>query len=275
MSINSNSFQSVAKDIKAYYGSHYDDILAKQSNEKVRPGSDKAIHYTEEEKEKMFAENYRLIYHVANKYVIRGGIEREELYHSGLLGMVKALNTYDKNMGEAKFSTYAIRVITNEILYFMRRERRHREDDKGNYLHHLEDTLKTDESGREFEKGHTIEDDTLPNPDEDVFNSELREAIMEFLERALNEDELFVIVRRHGLNDIGETMTQREIAEMMDMSQANISKIQQNAEEKLYRYLIGVTGNDNLTVKEAKEVISGLNVRRKTALSHLKKSEEY
>lgn len=273
MSINSNSFESVAKDIKAYYGCQYDDILIEQTNKKIKPESDEAIYYTSEEKEKIFAENYRLIYHVANKYVIRGGIDREELYHSGLLGMVKALNTYDKNMGEAKFSTYAIRVITNEILYFMRRERKHREDDTGKSLRHLEERLDSGHYGEYFEVGHTIEDDTIPELDKGVFDSELSEVTMEFLKRALNEDELFVIIWRHGLNNIEKIMTQREIGEIMGMSQANVSKIQQNAEEKLYRYLVGVTDNENLTVDEAIDVISGLNLRRRTVLNHLKKNE--
>lgn len=271
MSLRQKSFKAVAEDIRASYGNRYDDISVEQSNEPLKPNSEKVLHYTEEEKEKMFAENYKLIYHVANKYVIRGGIERDELYHSGLLGMVKALNTYDKNLGQARFSTYAIRCITNEILYFMRRERKHREDDNGNYLHHLEDTLKTDESGREFEKGDTIEDLSLPNPNENIFNNELNEAIMDLLKRTLNESEMFILIRRHGLDTSGKTLTQREIADILDMSQANVSKLQQNAEKKLYKYLVGVTGNKDLTIDEARDEISGLSLRRKTALSHLQR----
>lgn len=271
--MSSKSFESVAEQIRASYGDDYENIFVNQSNEKVNPNSTKVVNYTTEEKEKMFAENYRLIYHVANRYVIRGGIEREELYHSGLLGMVKALNTYDKNMGEAKFSTYAIRVITNEILYFMRRERKHREDHEGNYLHHLEDTLSTDENGRPFEKGDTIEDNTLPDPNSIVYNEELYYAITELMERILDKDEIYILQYRHGLNDTGTVLTQIEIAEILDMSQANVSKLQRGAEDRLYRYLVGVAGNERLTIEEAREKLGGLSNRRKNALERLQEKQ--
>lgn len=265
----SKSFESVAKQIIASYGDDYEGIFVGQSNQKIKPESDKVIHYNVQEKEKMFAENYKLIYHVANRYVIRGGIEREELYHSGLLGMVKALNTYDKNMGEAKFSTYAIRVITNEILYFMRRERKHREDHEGNYLHHLEDTLSTDENGRPFEKGDTIEDNSLPDPNSLVYNEELYNSITELMERILDNDEIYILSYRHGLNRENIILTQNEIAEILNMSQANVSKLQRGAEDRLHRYLVGVTGNSRLTIEEAREKLGGLSNRRKNALERL------
>lgn len=274
MSFRPKSFENVANDIKASYGEFYDQIDVTQSNEQQEPNVDGKVFFTTAEKEKMFAENYKLIYHVANRYVIKGGIEKDELYHSGLLGMIKALNTYDKNLGEAKFSTYAIRCITNEVLYFMRRERKHREDHEGNYLHHLEDSLKTDENGKPFEKGDTIEDDSLPNPEKNVFFEQLHEAIMELLERTLSENEKFILIKRHGLDGSPEEMTQKEIAEVLDMSQANVSKLQKNAEEKLYKYLTGVTQNPDLTIDEAMERLGGLSFNRRSALARLQKRQK-
>lgn len=273
MSITKKSFENVANDIRASYGDRYEAINVKQSNEQVNPDSEGKVFFSMEEKEKMFAENYKLIYHVANRYVIRGGIEQDELYHSGLLGMVKALNTYDKNLGEAKFSTYAIRCITNEVLYFMRRERKHREDHKGNYLHHLEDSLKTDENGKPFEKGDTIEDSSLPNPYENVYQEQLHEAIMALIDKTLSDNEAFILVKRHGLDGAAEEMTQKEIAEILDMSQANVSKLQKNAEEKLYNYLTGVTRNPNLSMEEAMEKLGGLDHNRRNALARLQKKQ--
>lgn len=274
MAIRQKSFESVAEDIKSSYGKRYYEICSAQTNEKVEPGTEGSIFYSLEEKEKMFAENYKLIYHIANRYVIKGGIERDELYHSGLLGMVKALNTYDKNLGEAKFSTYAIRCIQNEILYFMRRERKHREDHEGNYLHHLEDSLKVDENGKPFEKGDTIEDKTLPDPNYNVYTSELYDSIMKLLDRTMNENEKFILIKRHGLGPNPQELTQKEIAEILDMSQANVSKLQKNAEDRLYRYLVGVTGDKNLTIADAKEKIGGLNYHKKDALSRLQKKTQ-
>lgn len=275
MALQSKSFEHVANDIKASYGEYYDKIDVTQTNEQHEPDTDGKIFFTLEEKEKMFAENYKLIYHVANRYVIKGGIEQDELYHSGLLGMVKALNTYDKNLGEAKFSTYAIRCISNEVLYFMRRERKHREDHEGNYLHHLEDSLKTDENGKPFEKGDTIQDDSLPNPEENILNEQLHDAIMELLERTLSENEQYILVKRYGLDGSVKEMTQKEIAEVLDMSQANVSKLQKNAEDKLYRYLTGVTRNSNLTMEEAMDKLGGLNHNRRNALARLQKRHKH
>lgn len=274
MALTRKSFENVANEIKISYGDRYDEINVEQTNEQANPEIDGKVFFTLEEKEKMFAENYKLIYHVANRYVIRGGIEKDELYHSGLLGMVKALNTYDKNLGEAKFSTYAIRCITNEVLYFMRRERKHREDHEGNYLHHLEDSLKTDENGKPFEKGDTIEDTSLPNPNEMIHQSELNKSIMDLLERTLSENEIFILVKRHGLDGSPEEMTQKDIAEILDMSQANVSKLQKNAEEKLYRYLTGVTRNPNLTMVEALDKLGGLNYNRQSALARLQRKQK-
>lgn len=275
MALQSKSFEHVANDIKASYGEYYNKIDVTQTNEQHEPDTDGKILFTLEEKEKMFAENYKLIYHVANRYVIKGGIEQDELYHSGLLGMVKALNTYDKNLGEAKFSTYAIRCISNEVLYFMRRERKHREDHEGNYLHHLEDSLKTDENGKPFEKGDTIQDDSLPNPEENILNEQLHDAIMELLQRTLSENEQYILVKRYGLDGSVKEMTQKEIAEVLDMSQANVSKLQKNAEDKLYRYLTGVTRNSNLTLEEAMDKLGGLNHNRRNALARLQKRHKH
>lgn len=273
MSLKQHTFESVANSIRASYGDSYESIDVEQSNEQVNPNKDGSVGFTDAEKDKMFAENYELIYFVANKYVVRGGIEREELYHSGLLGMVKALNTYDKNLGKAKFSTYAIRCITNEILYFMRRERKHREDHEGNYLHHLEDTLRTDESGQTFEKGDTIEDENSVDVDEVIYQEQINEALMNLLNRALTKNEQYIIIKRHGLDGSPTEMTQREIAEILDMSQANVSKLQKTAEEKLYTYLTGITRNPNLTMEEAMERLGGLNRGRKDALSNLRKKQ--
>lgn len=273
MSLKQHTFEAVANSIRASYGDSYESIDVEQSNEQINPCEDGSVGFSDAEKDKMFAENYELIYFVANKYVVRGGIEREELYHSGLLGMVKALNTYDKNLGKAKFSTYAIRCITNEILYFMRRERKHREDHEGNYLHHLEDTLRTDESGQTFEKGDTIEDENSVDVDEVIYQEQINEALMNLLNRALTKNEQYIIIKRHGLDGSPTEMTQREIAEILDMSQANVSKLQKTAEEKLYTYLTGITRNPNLTMEEAMERLGGLNRGRKDALSNLRKKQ--
>lgn len=244
------SFEQLAEKIKEQYGDNYGAIDDSQTNEAENKKSEKVLHYTREEKDKMFAENYKLIYHAAKRWVIPGGIEAEELYESGLLGMIKALNTYDKNKGKAKFSTYAMRCINNEIMYFMRGEKKHREDNEGSKIHRLEESLKTDESGRPFTKADTIEDETNPKPGVSPEQEELKDNLFEVINKCLNETEKLILVKRWEL-DGKEQMTQKELASLTGMSQANVSKLQKNAEDKIARYLKGINRNPDLTADEA------------------------
>ena len=106
----------------------------------------------EESKEKLIEHNLRLVVFLAKKYE-NTGIDLEDLVSIGTIGLIKGINTYniDKNI---KLATYASRCIDNEILMFLRKNKKRRSevsfedslsfDSEGNELH-LEDILGTDE----------------------------------------------------------------------------------------------------------------------------------
>ena len=106
----------------------------------------------EEAKSKLIEHNLRLVVFLAKKYE-NTGVDLEDLVSIGIIGLIKGINTYksDKNI---KLATYASRCIDNEILMFLRKNKKRRSevsfedslsfDSEGNELH-LEDILGTDE----------------------------------------------------------------------------------------------------------------------------------
>lgn len=194
---------------------------------------------TAQEKNVIAEENFNLLYYVANKFS-NTGIPYDDLIGIGTIGYTKALNTYDLKKG-AKFSTYAINCIRNEILHFLRKEKKHIQntvlsgnslytDSEGNSLA-IEDTISTNTNNE------TIEDKILLKEDIEI--------LMETIKR-LPEREQFIIKNRYGL--LGkQTLTQNKLAEKLGMSQANISKLEQSIIKKLFRLLKGkikLEGND-------------------------------
>ena len=170
-------------------------------------------------------DNEKLVYYVTNKFQsFRQMIQLDELADAGMLGYAKAIASYDPDRG-VKFSTFAINCIKNEISFAIRKERRHYDKDISiNYIAH------ENKNGR----GLIIEDSIAcdgPTPQDDINNTVLQKAIRECLNR-LSAMEKYVVVYRFGL-DRGITLTQKDIAELVDMSQANISKIERNCTEKL------------------------------------------
>lgn len=185
---------------------------------------------TEKEKEQLAEENYSLVFYVVKMFQ-GSGVSYDELVSIAMVGYAKALNSYDTERN-VKFSTYAINCIKNEILFFLRKERNHIRnsismssvlsmDKNGNSLH-LEETV----SNYDLEE-RSVEDDIILSGDIEI----LRKALND-----LSEKERYIITYRFGL-DGGIIKTQREIADAIGMSQANVSKIEKNILDKIKRIL--------------------------------------
>lgn len=181
---------------------------------------------TTEEKDQIAAENFTLVYYVANNFR-NTRIDLTELVSIGVVGYAKALNAYDTERS-VKFSTFAINCIQNEILFFLRKEKKHMQnnismnlilstDKNGNSLN-MEDIV-SEESGetRSLEEGAELSSDI----------DMMRMAIKD-----LSPKEQYIVTYRYGL-DRGIIKTQSEIAKTIDMSQANVSKIEKNILEKM------------------------------------------
>lgn len=171
---------------------------------------------------KLIEHNLRLVVFLSKKYE-NTGIDLEDLVSIGSVGLIKGVNTYklDKNI---KLATYASRCIDNEILMFLRKNKKRRGeisfedslsyDSEGNELH-LEDILGTDDDivtkglEKEFEKK--------------TLYSEINK---------LNDRDKKIMILRYGLYGKDE-MTQKDVATLLGISQSYISRIEKKVIRKL------------------------------------------
>lgn len=178
------------------------------------------------EKENMAEENMLLVYYVVKMFQ-NSGIPHDELTSIAMVGYAKALNKFDTSR-DVKFSTYAINCIKNEILFFLRKEKRHMKNNVS-----LNTILSLDKNGNDLQLEEIISDcDNDAKSLEDII---IDEDNKQFLNKALDKlspKEKYIIIYRYGL-DRGIVKTQKEIANNIGMSQANVSKIQKNALEKV------------------------------------------
>ena len=175
-----------------------------------------------EARSKLIEHNLRLVVFLAKKYE-NTGESLEDLVSIGSVGLIKGVNTYKlgKNI---KLATYASRCIDNEILMFLRKNKKRRGevsfedslsyDSEGNELH-LEDVLGTDSDI--VTKG--IEKETEKN----MLYSEINN---------LNERDRQIMIMRYGLFDT-EEMTQKDVASILGISQSYISRIEKKVIKKL------------------------------------------
>jgi len=171
--------------------------------------------------------NLRLVVFLAKKYE-NTTYDIEDLVSIGSIGLIKGINTYkiDKNI---KLATYASRCISNEILMFLRKNKRKRAevsledalnyDAEGNELH-LEDILGTDENlvPNEYEK----------QVDKEVLAKEIE---------GLPDRDKEIMTLRYGLNNTKE-YTQKEVAVMLGISQSYISRIEKKVIRKLKQVMV-------------------------------------
>ena len=182
----------------------------------------KAKKGDEEAKNKLIEHNLRLVVFLAKKYE-NTGYDIEDLVSIGSIGLIKGINTYkiDKNI---KLATYASRCISNEILMFLRKNKRR----KGEIS--LEDSLNYDAEGNELH----LEDILGTEPD--IVHKEFEhsldlEVLAEEVKKLEGRDKE-IMTLRYGLNN-SEEFTQKEVAEMLGISQSYISRIEKKVIKKL------------------------------------------
>ena len=158
--------------------------------------------------------NLRLVVYIAKKFE-NTGVGIEDLISIGTIGLVKAINTFrpEKNI---KLATYASRCIENEILMFLR---------KGQNQHELslEEPLTGDNDGNEL-----LLSDILSSDDDAVYKHLETEEDRKILHTALDcldEREKMIISLRFGLIN-GKEMTQKEVADLLGISQSYISRLE-------------------------------------------------
>lgn len=190
------------------------------------------------EKELYAEENGDLIHFVANKFR-NTRLPYDDLHSVCMMGFTKALNAFDKNR-QVKLSTFAVNCMQNEVKFYLRKEKKHSTNTISSST-----ILSRDKNGNDFQ----LEDILSEHENEDVLSveetyelDEDKSIILEAIE-SLTPQEQYIMNSRHGLNGF-EEKTQKLIAEEIQMSQANVSKIQKNCTEKIRQYVIARYGDE-------------------------------
>ena len=173
-------------------------------------------------KDILIEHNLRLVVFLAKKYE-NTGVDLEDLVSIGTIGLIKGINTFHRGKN-IKLATYASRCIDNEILMYLRKNKKTKTevsidaslsyDSEGNELH-LEDVLGT-------------EDDIVTKSIEDEDDKKI---MIEEIKR-LNKRDRDILILRYGLFGV-EEKTQNEVADMLGISQSYISRIEKKVKKRL------------------------------------------
>ena len=187
------------------------------------------IHYVElsmegnqEARNKLIEHNLRLVVFLAKKYE-NTKVDLEDLVSIGTIGLIKGVNTYklDKNI---KLATYASRCIDNEILMYLRKTKKERTEIS------FEDSLSFDADGNELHLEDVLgtESDVVTKGLEDELDKKM---LYQEVSKLTGRDKE-IIEYRYGLNGKKE-LTQKEVANLMGISQSYISRIEKKVIKKL------------------------------------------
>ena len=167
--------------------------------------------------------NLRLVVYIAKKFN-NTGIDIEDLISIGTIGLIKAVKTFDvsKNI---KLATYASRCIENEILMYLRKNNKKRSEIS------FDDPLNIDWDGNELRLADVL------GTDEDLIYKNIEEKVdrnlLKLAMRILSEREKTILILRYGLIKSGETMTQKDVARLLGISQSYISRLEKRIINKL------------------------------------------
>lgn len=176
----------------------------------------------EDAKNSLIEHNLRLVVYIAKKFE-NTGVSLEDLTSIGTIGLIKAVNSFNSEKA-IKLATYASRCIENEILMYLRKISNH----KSNIS--LDEPLSTDGEGNELLLSDILgtDSDIIPNEIENKFEKEI---LLSAIEK-LKEREKIIIGLRFGIFG-GIEKTQKEVADIMGISQSYISRLEKKIISKL------------------------------------------
>ena len=187
---------------------------------------------TEQDKEAkaiLIEHNLRLVVYIAKKFD-NTGVGVEDLISIGTIGLIKAINTFNP-VKKIKLATYASRCIENEILMYLRR------NSKTKLEVSIDEPLNVDWDGNEL-----LLSDIL-GTDEDVISRRLEDEVeFTLLGKAINKltpREQTIIRLRFGLNSAeGKEKTQKEVADLLGISQSYISRLEKRIMKRLKKEIV-------------------------------------
>lgn len=180
-----------------------------------------------EARQTLIEHNLRLVVYIARRFE-NTGVNLEDLISIGTIGLIKAIGTFDPSKN-IKLATYASRCIENEILMFLRKKSSHRTEVS------IDEPLNTDWDGNELLLSDVLgtDGDEVMKPIEDDVE---RQLLMEAVGR-LDDRERTIILMRFGLDGY-EELTQKEVADLLGISQSYISRLEKRIILRLRRELI-------------------------------------
>ena len=181
----------------------------------------------EEAKSTLIERNLRLVVYIAKRFE-NTGINIEDLISIGTIGLIKAVSTFkaEKNI---KLATYASRCIENEILMYLRKTVNQRGEVS------FDEPLNTDWDGNELLLSDILgtEEDTVEKPREDDVDRQLLSQALD----QLDQRERVIITLRFGLDGKPE-QTQKEVADLLGISQSYISRLEKRIIQRLKREIL-------------------------------------
>ena len=198
--------------------------LQKEQEEKVLAALDEG---DEAARGVLIEHNLRLVVYIAKRFE-NTGINLEDLISIGTIGLIKAVNTFNSGKN-IKLATYASRCIENEILMYLRKVSSQRTEIS------FDEPLNTDWDGNELLLSDILgtDEDEVSRPiEEDVDKKLLMESIS-----TLSDREQEIILMRFGLPS-GKEYTQKEVADILGISQSYISRLEKKIIQRLRREML-------------------------------------
>lgn len=182
---------------------------------KARAGDEKARSI-------LIERNLRLVAHIAKKYSF-SGYDADDIISVGTIGLIKAIDSYNPE-SSARFATYAVKCLQNEILMYFRSQKKHLAETS------INEVLDTDKDGNPLTYMDILstEDDIAEKIDVKI----KVEKLMKYINTCLDSREKQIIFMRYALG-FNKSMTQREIAHKLGISRSYVSRIENTAIEKL------------------------------------------
>lgn len=183
----------------------------------------------EEARKLLIEHNLRLVVYIAKKFD-NTGIGVEDLISIGTIGLIKSIQTFNPNKN-IKLATYASRCIENEILMYLRR------NNKTKLEVSIDEPLNVDWDGNEL-----LLSDILGTEEDTIYRDLEEEVEHKLLVRAINclsSREKLIVQMRYGLSSQdGEEKTQKEVADLLGISQSYISRLEKKIMQRLKREMI-------------------------------------
>lgn len=220
--------ENIFKNDPVYYIGGSDSLPPPLSVEEENENLKLMMEDNQDAKNCLIEHNLRLVVYIARKFD-NTGINVEDLISIGTIGLIKAINTFkmDKNI---KLATYASRCIENEILMYLRRTTKTKTEVS------IDEPLNVDWEGNEL-----LLSDIL-GTDVDVIYRDIEDEVdRQLLNTAiskLNRRERDIIELRFGLKNNGIEKTQKEVADMMGISQSYISRLEKKIISRLRKEIM-------------------------------------